>query len=275
MFRYLIALSILVLGSSTAWASKLVIQGAPQLEFRRSGVGLVVEGSYSILNSGDEVARDVFPLLEVENKSWSGEPREIAPGASFSWNVTLELSDSKIEGLIPVRVSRFYKDLNQHQFSAKDLLVLATPDLSMDQRTKLHTPTLISRLLLASTGQRFDGRLELRNVSAEELTPTIELLFPLELSFEVSGRNINITPGQTIDLKISGRNLTAFPGSNYPVLALISWEKDGLSHAIVAMSGIDIFTEDNANERVGLGSVLLIGAVILIVMISRVAKRSA
>ena len=270
----------LLLWVSSAFAAQIIIDGESTLTVEsREGGEFWVSGEYRIRNNGDELAKHVYPIFELDGPLWSGDPRNINPKEETKWSVGFRLTGAKdglpLKGAIPLRVTRYYQDQNSYRFSARDFIPLATPDLTESERTSLMAPQISPRMTIVSTGQRFEGYLELRNTSNRVVNPSVALWTSLELQTDDLGDVGALAAGQIKKLEVSGRNYSALDGSRYPLAAIIEWADNGLRHSTVVYSSVDVFPEDYLFERkLAVSAVIAMALVALLIVIRRRLNKS-
>jgi len=264
--RYLTFVICALISVRTASAERLILQGFSDFAVvKNSDNGLSLSGKYSIENKGDELAKHVSPIFEIDQPLWSGDPKSLNAGNTEVWNVEAKISESigKRRGVIPLKVSRMYRDANDYKFSAREILLMTTPDLSNSERASLATPRLRSRVTVTSSGQHFDGDIEIENISGEILQLRLSTWCSLEISLNIASPQLSLEPGETKKIRVSGKNFSGLNGSHYPINILMQWSHAGLEEAEVRTSIVDIYEEKNS-----IGKMLLIAVIALMALIT-------
>ena len=265
-------------GISTASASVLTIEGDPQITVRASGVDWSIDGAYTLTNKGDEVGFDVYPTLELGSWQWAGEPRRLEPGAQSVWEVKGQLTGDQLsckvkdqcaglslatKGVFPVVSRKYYKDQNGYQLSSAAISNVTVGDLSEDDLIKTRIPSFQTKLVFKGNGQKFKGRLSVRNSSSEPLRLAVSYYSAHEIHVQFKPQVLEVKPDSVARLPVAARNLTAFPGSKYVVFAVLQWDQGGVRNSASSFFALPIEEPPPSSTPDQSGTLIVAAAMII------------
>jgi hypothetical protein len=204
---------------SLAQAGFLQMESAPDLKLETRQGKLFLVGRYAIENRGDETALQVFPEVQLDGFSWSGEPRRLEAGARSEWLLNEELrglcakgktqcpSELPLKGQFLFKIDKHYSDLNSYPFAVPDVLALSNAPTEQVIEIQMDPPVLSDRVYSISY--------KLKNLVDQELKVSLEPHVPRELSL--------LTPALLVEIPSQGEVLSSFqvenvkglPGSRY------------------------------------------------------------
>ena len=220
-------------------------------------------GHVLITNRGDEAAYDVQATLRAfgrENRS--SMVKQLAVEEKWEPEIPIpESMDSQVvPGRYPVVLQVSYSDVNGHPFSA-----LSVNFLEFDE-------ALVSQIngALQATPISGNGKLilKLQNVDEKPIEANVEWVFPKELMPDRSVERIRINGKGSVVIKRRVRNLSALPGSQYPVFAIMEYDKNGRHFTTNAMTAVTVVEPASfvSSIRVPLFVLLAILAAVIVVL---------
>lgn len=170
-----------------------------------------------LANQGKEAAHDLQISLRNGGDVALPGQRSLAPGAGYTTETNLNIS-GKAAGKYPLFVTVGYADQNGYQFSA-----ILCASYFIEQST---SSDIFGTLTTEPLADRGSIRLQLKNLAAQDRSFTLTLFTPRELSVD-SNQSMTLKPGEEKSAAIPIRNFSALPGSNYPLYAVLEYDRDG------------------------------------------------
>ncbi|MEZ0392159.1 MAG: hypothetical protein ACAH59_08095 [Pseudobdellovibrionaceae bacterium] len=226
--------SIFLLFLSLAQAGFLKMANTSSLQLSEKKSGLVLAGTYTIFNQGDETARSVFPSFRLDRFQWSGEAQNLGAGEQFTWSLNqiipleqLCLSVSPecpvalpVHGHYLVKIHKHYQDLNGYAFEVPDILEL---NLNGKSQTPLNL-----RLQISTEDQKnFAASYNLKNPFEERISFAIQLHLPKEMRLESSIPPVEVPSEGELQGSFQFENVKGLPGSEYIRVLSAEWAYQG------------------------------------------------
>lgn len=220
-----------------AQAGFLQMQSSQNLKFENADSGLILKGQYIIDNQGDETAKNVFPVLQVDNFKWTGEPRDIDPGEKFAWSLSEEIPNSLLKGpskgLFLISVQKYYQDYNGYQFQIPDLFQIA-------HNSENASSVNLAILVQSESSEKFDVGYEIGNPNAEDLEIHLTSYLPGEVEMTSELKPVQVPAQSQLLGNFEFRNKSALPGSKYVALLGAEWKNSTERFSQFAFASFEI-----------------------------------
>ena len=287
---FFLFIAVASLGSH-AWAGYLTIIGQPELKATVSPKlkdHIQISGSYRIENRGDESAHRVFPSFQIGQWFWTGEPKSLAAGGSFTWEIDAQVPFSQLgcaggedcedaflpqEGVYPLRARRHYSDSNGREFSAADIYPIEIANLGTSQLARLRVPEIEGQLEFRGNGQSFEGGLEIRNFSSSRKRVLVSFFTSRELRVLTKSSVQTLQADSLQYFPVKAENYTGLNGSTYAFYGSLEWDQEGMRNSALAVSQVVIEKPKRRHWLVfgAIGVFLVLGGVLYL----RVLRKSA
>jgi hypothetical protein len=238
---------------SSAFAGYLTINGTSTITATVEGDKIKFSGVYSIDNTGDETAKNVFPALSLGSWKWAGEPRELLANVKESWPIEGTLTQEMLlgeakpgenrlpsKGQFPLLVHRHYEDMNGVHFSAPDVSVITLGELTQDDLSSIRIPQINSVYTCLGDGKEFACLLDLRNLSDSEKKVSVSYHTSQELQVETAASINLIKPRAQFLVESQIKNFAGLTGSGYAVFAVLEWEDRGVRKSAAVSRVVNI-----------------------------------
>lgn len=224
-------------------AGTLILKGDLKIQAQLDGNDVLISGSYTAKNAGNERMREALLTLSIGEWKWAGEPVELAPDESHKWQIngrfaldqlsckhTKSCADVNLpmRGKFPVLVHKLYQDVNGYQFSVPDVTYILIGELNSDETYRLHVPTLLSRMKINKDGQNFLAKLTIRNTSTEPKRLVNMLFTTREFSVKNDLMPKTIAPSEQVSMTSEIENFRGIAGNAYTIFGITQWDDAGL-----------------------------------------------
>ncbi len=220
-------LMMIALIPQAAEAGTIALTGQPALRFYIDGDRLVLSGMFTIDNSGDEIAPEVKPEINVAGIKWVGDKRLLKPHQSEGWliDASIPLQPEVLEGAYPMIARISYSDLNGYPFSNVTVfpLTLGVPVLG----TARLLPLSVKVRMRPFSTQKFGADVMVYNLSQKLQEAKVSFITPKDLKVAPQSAPVKIEPGGFAGYQFNVENLTGLPGSVYLLYAVVEWKEDG------------------------------------------------
>jgi hypothetical protein len=152
-------LCLSVLLPRVAAAGTLKLEGEPEIQAQILGDEVVLRVSAPITNRGDENSKEVFPWFQLGGAVFAGDPKMLAQGQSYVWELERRYPLAKIQcesdkenscagmnlpskGAFPLFIRRHYQDMNGAAFSAPSVAIVRLGELTEEERLGTQDPPL-------------------------------------------------------------------------------------------------------------------------------------
>jgi hypothetical protein len=249
---------ILFFAGHLAQASFLQMIGDADLRVRSSPDGLTLTGIYSIKNQGDELAKNVFPVLKIDNFSLSLEKRMIFAGEKFVWKVDAKIPSNQLclkisetcpvvlpnRGDIAVRIDKQYQDANGYPFSAPEVLVLSTEQKGISSQSSEYG------MLIVTTENQGNGlfkvEYDVKNMTDSLMEVEIQPVLPEQMRLQTQVQTLKIGPKAGLLTYFLFRNEKALDGSIYQIPVVARWkDAEGYRRSLSQIGGIKVQSSDS------------------------------
>jgi hypothetical protein len=231
---------IFFLFSSTVFAKEIRIEATPRFKLQVTKKGLLIQGNYSMLNSGDEVAKNVFPRLSLDLFEISGKPKDLNPQEQNSWDFKEEIPFSKLcttkikncpvalplAGQILVNFENNYSDANLYPFAIPQLTMLA-----LKTNTKDESPAVQVKMALKIKriqGDQYQADYEVHNQLSEDIELKLDALLPREMELLTPLSPLRLKEKASLFGSFHFKNQKGLQGSRYYAYVTAQWENAGL-----------------------------------------------
>lgn len=223
----LFAAICIILISQLAWAKQIRIGGNPQLQLEKSGPNLKLTGSYTLSNSGDEEAKDVFPKILIDQFSVQGEAVSLRPGGQHTWKFSEEIRKSQLKsplkGQFLAIFENNYSDLNSYPFAIPQLGLLI-----VDTEEKMISRQVTMALKIKSISKDlFQADYEVHNQMDETLPLKFKAILPQEVEAPASMADLDLKEKASLFGSFQFKNLKGLEGSRYYAYFAVQWVQDG------------------------------------------------
>jgi hypothetical protein len=240
--------------SFSAQASFLQMVGSADLRLRENDKGLLLTGTFSITNRGDEPAKEVHPRFTIDHFSASLEKRTIAPGEFFVWKLKLQVPKAKMcinisprcpvalggKGDLAIRIDKQYQDSNGYQFSAPEVLVLST-DLAATGSANSVAYGMLLVTTEAQGGGLFKVEYDVKNMTEEAIEVEIQPVLPEQMRLMTQLVALKIGPKAGLLTHFLFRNEKALEGSTYQIPVVATWrDGEGFRRSLSQIGGIKV-----------------------------------
>ena len=240
--------------SLSAQAAFLQMVGSAVLRLRENGKGLLLTGTLSITNRGDEPAKEVHPRIAIDQFSVALEKRTIAPGDFFVWKLKLQIPKAKMclsvspqcpialggKGDVAIRIDKQYQDVNGYQFSAPEVLVLST-DLAATGAANSVAYGMLLVTTEAQGGGLFKVEYDVKNMTDEAIEVEIQPVLPEQMRLMTQLVPLKIGPKAGLLTHFLFRNEKALEGSTYQIPVVATWlDGDGYRRSLSQIGGIKV-----------------------------------
>lgn len=230
---------------SVAQAGYLRIAGNSDIHLKKQGPTLVLSGTYTMTNQGNEEAKKVWPELSLDQYTWKGFPQDLAPGESYTWEFQKKLTKGDLclqasakcpqalpsKGQFLIRGHRHYQDRNGYLFVIPDVLTAAllskTGKNLLDMQLKLK----------AIEKREYRAEVELVNQSEEDLKARVSWLLPYEMDQKTEAFFLEVPALGAASGRFLFRNRSGLPGSDYLAIGIAEWVENG-ERRVVFRSGL-------------------------------------
>jgi len=211
-----VLLTLSLLAPAPAWAGRLVMDVAAQVQFRPDKLEVRLE----VTNRGDEPATDVqAEVLGQDRPVRSALLARLSPGQRAPLSLDLPRPQAG-PGRYAAVVRVIFHDLNRRPFSA---LAQAYYHLGQDQASQL-----IVKAAPLNLADRKRVVLKLINTEALPLTVRARVMTPRELSASQIRGPVVLGPSQVRDVSFDLWNLGGLADSAYPLLVALEHDQAGL-----------------------------------------------
>jgi len=215
--------------ASPAAAKSISISITPKLELR----GGVLTATVRVGNSGDEAAQSVTPVLRFREQQVRGEGRP-ALGPKETMEVTLSLQVGELgTGRWPFRVAVDYTDANQYPFQALHMGLLA---VGSPPPAKVAVPEITAAPLSGSGSIR----VRVKNLAGVVRQTTVAATGPEGIEVTEPEAQVTLPAWGEETVKAPVVNRTALAGSRYPIFVTVSYEEEGVHHALIGQGMVEI-----------------------------------
>ncbi len=221
---------------SMANAGYLQIVGESDLHLYKHARGLLIAGEYRLQNHGDEIAREVFPEISIDQYRWHGEPHLLQAGETATWKISELIPASQLvlpnTGRFPMVIYHHYQDLNAYPFAVPKVELTTIKEKEMGER-----PTVKMKIEpLGAT--EFTAHLQIANPTAEILKMLPIYFLPKEMELISAEVPLEVPAGQEMAVSFQFANRKGLPGSSYQAFAVLQWIEKGQRQATF---GADVF----------------------------------
>ncbi|MCB9094186.1 MAG: hypothetical protein H6621_03870 [Halobacteriovoraceae bacterium] len=223
--------------SSFAFSKTIAINSFPQLQLIKNKDKIYLQGTIALFNKGDTKAFEAYPEIQLGEKKFQLDKGNIDPNTQFSWEIKELIQDSahcekcplKNPGLYPFVTTIHYKDSNYYPFSAIQVNhLLYNPQEATDLLTNIQIPSLSMFLKINSHGEKFDGLLQLKNLTQANLAAAINFYYPQEIILKAKNiAQYPIAATRESTIAFHGQNDTGLINSKYVIFAIAEWEENG------------------------------------------------
>jgi hypothetical protein len=211
----------------------------------------------STANKGDEPAYNVQAEVRVGSKKVLGaKSQEMGINQPYRAEAVFPLN-LKTPGRYPMVLVMHYTDANQYPFSALNCQTFA-------YKTEAPPEDVFGSLRPVSFWKKAEMGLNLKNMGGEEITASVDLVVPRELTASSERIKLNIPSKSEINQRFTVSNFSALSGSNYQVYAVVEYEKDRMHYTRIIPGVIKIV---EAKTLMGIDSTFLIAVFILLVVV--------
>ncbi len=222
--------------ATPAFAGFLRMASTPNLSLIEKNGQIWIEGDYTIENQGDEAAKDVYPVLHLDEWTWTFDKRSMAPKQIESWKISQKIPDDKLcqklsenclrilpkRGDFFIRVDKNYQDQNAYPFSTPEVLSLA-----LGKKSPLSTATdllVVSLKIKAIAENEFQGDYHITNKSPDKLKLGLHFLFPKEVRLHTPRLPVEINPTGNLNGTFYFTNISGLKGSDYLAMLVVEAE---------------------------------------------------
>ena len=178
------------------------------------------------VNKGDESAYSVQAELNVAGeKILAKKVPELGIDETYKITKFIDL-DLKDKGQYPLIVTMHYADANQYPFSA--LTAQTFPYQAEDLPSEA-----FGRMRSTTFWKEGKVTLTLKNMGAEDIETTTNLIVPRELTARAKQIKMNIAAKSERKVGIDLENFSALSGSTYQVFAVSEFVIDGVHHVAI------------------------------------------
>lgn len=210
-------------------------------------------------NTGNEAAHDVEPEVAYEGKTTKGDAvAALEPTTSHEWKFALPPPPGT--GTYPVVVRLRYADANGYPLSA----LLVHLQRTAGARSGPARPTLTSGPV-----SRFgNAKLVIDNPGPQPLAGRLTLVLPTEFQTDPENQPAQVPAQGRNEMTLVFQNAGALPGSVYPIYATFEYDLDGIHHAVVSNTTVEVVIASTGLHvpplAIGGGALLLVvGALVL------------
>jgi hypothetical protein len=213
----------------------------------------------SAKNTGNEAAHDVEPEVAYEGKTTKADAlAALDPTASHEWKFNLPAPPGT--GTYPIVVRLRYADANGYPLSA----LLVHLQRTAGARSGPARPTLTS----GSVSRFGNARLVIENPGPQPLAGRLTLVLPTEFQTDPENQPAQVPAQGRNEMTLVFQNAGALAGSVYPIYATFEYDLDGIHHAVVSNTTVNVVTGSTGTRVpplvIGGGALLLvIGALVL------------
>lgn len=212
----------------------------------------------SAKNTGNEAAHDVEPEVAYEGKTTRGDAlATLEPNTSHEWKFALAAPPGT--GTYPVVVRLRYADANGYPLSA----LLVHLQRTAGARSGPARPTLTSGPV-----SRFgNAKLVIENPGPQPIAGRLTLVLPTEFQTDPENQPAQVPAQGRNEMTLVFQNAGALPGSAYPIYATFEYDQDGIHHAVVSNTTVNVVIGSTGTHVpplvIGGGALLLvIGALV-------------
>lgn len=221
----LIVLSLLL--SAPLMAKQIRIGGNPQLQLIKEGSHLKLTGSYTLTNSGDEEAKNVFPRILIDDFSTAGESVSLPAGKNYTWKFSQVIEDSHLhpplKGQFLAIFENNYSDLNSYPFSIPQLglMTVGTEDKMISRQV-----TMALKIKKVAK-DLFQADYEVHNQMDESLPLKFKAILPKEMEMPAPISGIDLKEKASLFGSFYIKNLKGLDGSRYYAYFTVEWMHGG------------------------------------------------
>jgi len=252
-FSFLLLVFVIAGFAVPAFAARLTIVGTSDLRISLEDERVILAGTYSTLNKGDETVTQVFPVIQLGQWSWAGEPQNIDIGGQASWTIQEEFPQGMLAcgdkapcaekdlpsvGLFPLFTTLHYQDLNGYAFSAPKLETVLLGGVTGVDLVNARSPFLQARFDLSGDGSKFRGHLEVLNLHDKPKEIVVTYFTSRELHASPKSELLELAPNAAQNTSTTLTNFSALPGSTYPVFAVLQWNENGVRNTVSAFATV-------------------------------------
>jgi hypothetical protein len=229
-----------------AHAGFLQIVGEPHLSLKKHGTDLQIIGDYQIQNKGDEVARAVYPEINLDNFTFSGDPENLEAGEKKTWKISEIISHDKLiyppQGRFAVVIYNHYQDMNGYPFG-----VPAIDSISLDELAVSQMPDLKLEIKSLEANQ-YEGRIHLSNPSASLRKFFPLYVLPREVQLSVPEAPLEVPPQGNLETSFYFLNRKGLTGSTYQAFSVLTWIEQGQRQVLFAHGGFKVEKAQTARQ---------------------------
>ncbi len=208
-------------------AKQIRIGGNPQLVLEKSGPSLKLTGSYTLINSGDEEAKNVFPKIVIDQFSIQGEAVSLKAGEQNVWKFSEKISlvelKQPLKGQILAIFENNYSDLNGYPFSIPQLGLLT---MDTDEKMISRQVTLALKIKKISK-DLFQADYEVHNQMDEALALNFRAILPKEMEEPPPMTGLDLKEKASLFGSFQFKNLKGLDGSRYYAYFTVEWVHRG------------------------------------------------
>jgi len=263
-----------------SFAGYLTITGSSILQTKKiSKDAFQLKGTYQIKNQGDETAFKVFPSFQVGEWKWAGAPQSIKAGGSFDWQLDEKIPTADlgcpnksdciasflpVVGSFPLRIRHHYSDVNGYEFSAADLQKIQLGDLPKAKLAALRVPSLQMTMTVKGNGQKFSGKVKIRNLSDANRKMFISFFTTREIRILTQPQVFEVGPNAIENFPFEVENYSGLLGSSYAFFVSTEWDEGGLRNAASGHSTLAIKKRSYGNYMIiaAIGAFLALSALL-------------
>lgn len=284
MKSLLIALISLIY-APVALAGYLTIGGSSNLTASLNGSTVLLRGTYTITNTGDEQAHRVFPSFQLGTFTYSGEPKSVGVNGEERWEIKADIdlkniaggetSPNAVKGMYPLLIRRHYEDANGAKFSAPDVELLPLGNLTEQELGTVRTPRLTPLVSCDGNGETFTCKLEILNTGDDSYKVHTFYHTTMEIQGVTPPGDIEVPARDQASWSFDLKNFSGLPGSSYGVFAILEWQDGPLHFAERAGSLVSVKRVSYQSYYIAAGiSLFLLAALATYLFVFREKKSS-
>lgn len=246
MIRWHLTMLGIFLFYYSTWASQISLSGVPQIQLKRTRDSVRIQGSYTMLNAGDEVAKQVFPEVMMDLYSYRGQPVDLGPGEKRTWNWIKDIPHTQfcsivrkkcpvilpLSGQVLVHIQNHYQDANGYQFVVPQVSISGFGNFDPNPSRQAEVVLKIKKI----SNEIFQADYEVHNKLDVDMSLKLDAVLPREMETLGSVGNLVLKEKASLFGSFHFRNKKGLNGSRYYAYFTAQWENAGERHVTWAFA---------------------------------------
>ena len=252
--------------SSITLAKQIRIQGTPDLNIQVKNSSVLVQGNYTLVNSGDELATNVYPRISLDLFKTVGKAVDLHPGQKHVWSFNHEIPRKQLcleksqncdvalplAGQFLIHFENNYADANAYTFSIPQLGVVNTKNATQDRLPQMQLALKIKKI----AENIYQADYEAHNQLTVDVDLKIEPVLPKEVELLTTVSPLLLKEKASLFGSFQFRNVKGLQGSRYYAYMTAQWQNAGERKVAMVFAPfaigqqIQIFNENQPPNKV-------------------------